>query len=198
MRVSQLNPVPVLPGDDISRLSVAVSRNLAHWQEARLAMERSGLRMSPRGARSRWKSLLFHWAIRAFGLAVRVLGLYHRGVRNARAIELSTVELAWPDLPTAFSGFRILHLSDTHFEALPALGEDVLRLVDGLEVDLIVHTGDFRTLTHGPFERDVEPLGAILAAVKSRDGALAVLGNHDPADIVAELEARRITVLTTS
>ncbi len=196
MPTSPQHPAPAPPGEEAPRSSAAASRNFALWQEARLAMERSGLRMSPRGRRSRWKSLLFHWATRAFGLSVRLLGLYLRGVRNARAIELSTVELAWPDLPAAFAGYHILHVSDTHFEALPALGADVLRLVDGLEVDLIVLTGDFRTLTHGPFERDIEPLGAILAAVKSRDGALAVLGNHDPAAIVAGLEVRGIRVLT--
>ncbi len=181
---------------DAARARKARALNFSAWQETRLAMERSGLRMSPRGPRPRWKSLLFHWATQAFGVCVRWLGLQARGVSNARAIGLSTVELAWPNLPPAFSGYRILQLSDTHFEALPALALDARRLLDGLEVDLIVLTGDFRTLTHGPFERDVEPLGPLLAAVKSRDGVLAVLGNHDPASIVAALEALNITVLT--
>ncbi len=196
MRASPPRALPAQAYENAARAGTARALKFAAWQETRLAMERSGLRMSPRGPRSRWKSLLFHSATQAFGVCVRWLGLERRGVLNARAIELSTVELAWPNLPPAFSGYRILQLSDTHFEALPALALDARRLIDGLEVDLIVLTGDFRTLTHGPFDRDVEPLGPLLAAVKSRDGVLAVLGNHDPASIVAALEALNITVLT--
>ncbi|MFI5020061.1 MAG: metallophosphoesterase [Alphaproteobacteria bacterium] len=188
--------LPAQPRKIAARADTAHALNFAAWQETRLAMERSGIRRSPRGPISRWKLLLFHSATQVFGVCVRWLGLQPRGVLNARAIELSTVELAWPNLPPAFSGYRILQLSDTHFEALPALAGDARRLLDGLEVDLIVLTGDFRTLTHGSFERDVESLGPLLAAVKSRDGVLAVLGNHDPASIVAALEVLNITVLT--
>ncbi|MFI4989018.1 MAG: metallophosphoesterase [Alphaproteobacteria bacterium] len=72
-----------------------------------------------------------------------LLGLYRRGVRNALELHLTTLELSWPSLPPAFDGYRVLHISDTHLAALPALSEALALLLNGLEVDLVVLTGDF-------------------------------------------------------
>jgi predicted MPP superfamily phosphohydrolase len=134
-------------------------------------------------------------AQRVFGMCLRALGLYRRGVLNALDVRLTSLELSWPRLPAPFDGYRILQISDTHFDTLLELGEAACALLDGVEVDLIVLSGDFRGGLAGPFEEAFKPLWPILDVVKARDGCLAVLGNHDSADMIETLESRDIRVL---
>lgn len=77
------------------------------------------------------------------------------------------------------AGLRILHLSDTHFQGRDwrerAKIDRIRRLVAGLEVDLLVHTGDFVHTDTG-----LANVNALLDALPApRLGRYAVLGNHD-------------------
>lgn len=76
-------------------------------------------------------------------------------------------------------GLRILHLSDFHFQGSdwreqPKMRK-VRRLTQGLEYDLLIHTGDFLH-TDGGMANVFELLDAL---PKPRLGAYAVMGNHD-------------------
>ena len=80
-------------------------------------------------------------------------------------------------LPAA--GLRILHLTDSHFQARARREkkkiEKVRRLTAGLEYDILVHTGD---LIHR--DAGMENALALLDVVPPpKLGAFAVLGNHD-------------------
>ncbi|HXU57121.1 MAG TPA: metallophosphoesterase, partial [Verrucomicrobiae bacterium] len=64
---------------------------------------------------------LFHlenWysAPRLIRTTLKATGLYARGRRNADRVLLRENPLSFADLPPAFDGFRILHLSDLHVE----------------------------------------------------------------------------------
>jgi hypothetical protein len=77
------------------------------------------------------------------------------------------------------AGLRVLHLSDTHFQGRDwrerAKIDRIRRLVAGLEVDLLVHTGDFVHTDGG-----LDNVAALLDALPTpRLGRYAVLGNHD-------------------
>lgn len=77
------------------------------------------------------------------------------------------------------SGLRILHLSDSHFRNEPWREEPkierILRLTQGLEYDLLVHTGD---LIH--YDNGLETAFRLLHALpQPRLGSYVVLGNHD-------------------
>jgi len=112
-------------------------------------------------------------------------------------------------LPAIFNDFTIAHLSDFHyhpfFTAKP-IARAVL-LVNQLEPDLIVLTGDFVTvpLLHSSersslhIKTQAEPCSALLAGLNAKWGVVAILGNHDQdsqPDVVTEcLEAQRIKVL---
>src|SRR5207237_6442409 len=112
-------------------------------------------------------------------------------------------------LPAIFNDFTIAHLSDFHyhpfFTAKP-IARAVL-LVNQLEPDLIVLTGDFVTvpLLHSSersslhIKTQAEPCSALLAGLHAKWGVVAILGNHDQdsqPDVVTEcLEAQRIKVL---
>jgi predicted MPP superfamily phosphohydrolase len=76
-------------------------------------------------------------------------------------------------------GLRILHLSDTHFQGRDwrerAKIERIRRLTEGLEYDLLVHTGDFIHYDNG-----LPNLRLLLATLPApRLGGYAVMGNHD-------------------
>lgn len=130
-------------------------------------------------------------------LGLKLTGLWRRGLANGLDIRRRTVALRLPGLPAGFDGYRILQISDLHLDLAPGLGEAIVRAVAGREVDLCVLTGDFRATDSGPFTETeiLAPLAAIRQAVRAADGCLAILGNHDAADMVAPFEHLGLHVL---
>ena len=158
-------------------------------------MERDIYKHSPLGARAkrRWDQFVF--MLRLFDAFLALTKLHDRGMRNALDLRTTRFELTFDRLPKAFNGFRILHLSDIHFDSLPGLTARVLPMVAGEPVDLCVLTGDYLMNVGGPHGHVVPDLAALVDAVRSRHGLVAVLGNHDPADMVPSLESLGIRVL---
>jgi uncharacterized protein len=181
----------VLPPD---HLTADVDGYPSTWLETRLAMERGGIRTTPDGPRLDVPLGLVKITMR---LAFKLCGLWPRGIANGLDICYRTVELSLPRLPRAFDGYRILQISDPHFDAADGLGETIVRTVTGAEVDLCVLTGDFRAAERGPFTETgiLEPLAAIRQGVRAADGFLATLGNHDGADMVAPLRRLGLSIL---
>jgi predicted MPP superfamily phosphohydrolase len=157
------------------------------WATRRRAIAGSRVWISPEGPRSRWRHDLFSRLLDLFGRLLRLTPLHARGLRNALDLRLTELELAPAGLPRAFDGYRILHLSDPHFDILPALAEAAAPLVDGLEVDLLALTGDIHGRARNPLSQSVEPLARLLRGVRVRERRLAVLGNHDPVEMVEAL-----------
>jgi predicted MPP superfamily phosphohydrolase len=162
--------------------------------EVRRAMERRMLRTTPDGPR---RDLPLDYAKAALRLAFKLCGVWQRGLANGLDICYRTVELGLARLPRAFDGYRILHITDPHFDACDGLAEAIVRTVAGAEVDLCVLTGDFRGAERGPFRQTaiLEPLAAIRRNVRAGDGFWATLGNHDAADMVAPLRRLGLSVL---
>ncbi len=165
------------------------------WAERRRLIERRQHDSSPDGTRPHWRSALFTYGVDAFAVAAR-LGRFHaRGLRNALAPRLIELSFAFPDLPPAFDGYRILHLSDTHLDYLPGLVEVTRDMLAAIEVDLLALTGDVHGDYRAPLHHSVEPLAALLEGLKVKGERLAVLGNHDPAELADALERLGLTVL---
>jgi predicted MPP superfamily phosphohydrolase len=127
--------------------------------------------------------------------ALQVTGLYRRGVANALRPVVRHVRLAFPNLPAGLDGFRILHLSDLHIDAIDGLTEIVVQQVSALPVDLCVLTGDYRFEVYGTCEGVYPRMRSIVRAVRARHGILGILGNHDCADIAVELEKMGVRML---
>ena len=98
----------------------------------------------------------------------------HDGVRLPDVVE---VELEFPDLPPAFDGYRIAHLSDLHISAAARADRTagVVRLVKECKPDLIAITGDFVDGTADRRSVDVAPL----ADLRAPDGVVGCTGNHE-------------------
>src|SRR5690606_20504758 len=68
-------------------------------------------------------------------------------------------------------------------------------LLDGVETDLCVLTGDYKYGHYGPPDHVPLHLARALAGVRSRFGFHGILGNHDLAAMVPLLEDIGITML---
>lgn len=174
----------------------AVHRTLRRdWEDRRRLMESQKIHSGPDGFRSPWRGRVVDLGVRMFGLGVRLAGIHSLGRRNALDVRLVTLSLSFPDLPPAFDGYRILQLSDTHLDCLPELSVVATRLLAGVQVDLLALTGDVLGHHRAPIAASTTPLADVLDAVSVNDRRLAVLGNHDPADMAGALEKLGFEVL---
>jgi predicted MPP superfamily phosphohydrolase len=102
------------------------------------------------------------------------------------------------DLPAAFEGYRVAHLSDVHcgsYTPEARVASWVAR-INALEPDLVAVTGDL--ITNG--QAFLEAAARALGGLRGRDGAFVSMGNHDyfgsdGERLVALLEREGLTVL---
>ncbi len=157
------------------------------WAARRRAIERGRHWIGPNGQRPRWRKAISGRILALGGLGLRLIGLHGRGLRNALDVQRVEIEVAVPELPAAFEGFRLLHVSDTHLDILPELAAVARRLLSGVEVDLLVLTGDVHGHHANPMSRSVGLLAEVLRDVRVRGPRLAILGNHDATEMVEAL-----------
>lgn len=124
---------------------------------------------------------------------LKAAGFYWRGHRNSLAVRVNFQELPCPDLPAAFAGFRILHISDTHIDGNPELLDILIRLIEPLKYDVCFITGDFREGTFEDYESPVRRMVELRRHIKT--DVFAILGNHDAIEMVPMLEAGGIRLL---
>ncbi len=152
---------------------------------------------------SRRKFLLAAGVVSASALAFGEEGL----IREPSSAALVRVEMALPRLPSCFDGFTIAQLSDFHYSESFAVTpiRKAIQIVNGLNPDLVVLTGDFVTTSlfskapEPAAAKAAEPCAKLLRELRAPLGSLAVLGNHDvtadPHFVTEALEAQGITVL---
>lgn len=95
---------------------------------------------------------------------------------------LKRVSVKAPDLPPSFENYRIVQISDLHLGSWWGADdlEQAIHEINNVQPDLVVFTGDlvnFRTDEALRF-RDT------LKKLRTKDGVLATLGNHDYGDYV--------------
>ena len=125
--------------------------------------------------------------------ALQVAGLYERARRNADHVLLKRNHPGFGNLPPAFHGFTILHVSDLHVDLSEGAMRHLLEIVGSLRYDVCVLTGDYRGQTYGPIEKAMEGVAALRTSMATP--VYAVLGNHDLIRMVPRLEAMDIRVL---
>ncbi|HEY3379970.1 MAG TPA: metallophosphoesterase [Armatimonadota bacterium] len=120
------------------------------------------------------------------GLGLGILGaaVLWRGYTNTKRLALRTETVIVPDLPAAFDGFRLFHITDMHLRQDSPVGEELLALVTQLDPDLVCLTGDY-AFTALSLD-DVESFFARL----SERPAVGVYGNADyRPDMSSEMRA---------
>jgi uncharacterized protein len=147
------------------------------------------------------KSASAHWAnMQTFSTAITNLlkcaGIDERGRHNCCDYRLERNDVYLPDLPVAFDGYTILHLSDLHADGLIDGGEGIMQILETVPCDLAVVTGDFSFEEAGiHYETCLEALAPIVQAISAQDGIYGVLGNHDLLEMVPGLELMGVQML---
>ena len=83
-----------------------------------------------------------------------------------------------PQVPAAFNGYKIVHISDLHlssFSDSPAFLQRIIDTINAQQPDLICFTGDFV----GFGVEEAIPFTQTLRQLHAKDGIMSVLGNHD-------------------
>jgi predicted MPP superfamily phosphohydrolase len=92
--------------------------------------------------------------------------------------KVKNVEIIFEELPEAFDGYTIVHISDIHARSFEGRENRLQKAVDkinALDSDIIAFTGDL--ISMNPDE--LEDVTDILGDLKAKDGVFSVLGNHD-------------------
>ena len=132
---------------------------------------------------------------KGIAFVLHLTGLYKYGHQNAKDFRLEHITLSFPDLPHAFDGYTILHMSDLHVGTVPGLLERAVLSFRGLTVDLVVMSGDYQTHAT-PAAADVSAqIKPLLNSLVIRDGIIAVLGNHDSHEMPDVLDELNVTTL---
>jgi len=126
---------------------------------------------------------------------LKLIGVFERGLQNANRPVLSQFTFSFRGLPPAFNGFRILHLSDFHFNERPGFVDAMCSVVNGVESDICLLTGDYRFNLSTPRSSARAGIQRFLATIAPRHGTVAILGNNDMSDFVSEFSAMGVSVL---
>jgi len=149
------------------------------WASTRSVLEVDNYKHKRSGQKSKSRWSLFTRILGVFVVALKTIGLYNKGLANIFDIKINRHRLVFKNLPAAFDGFKILHLTDLHLDIAPGIEEAILEQLKKLDFDLCVFTGDYREASSGPYKQILAPLKRIFDKTHGEFKPIAVLGNHD-------------------
>lgn len=134
------------------------------------------------------RSLFLSWM--GLGIGTTLFGTLLYGFSNKYNYQIKKVSLAFENLPKAFKGLKIVHISDIHsgsFQDSKAV-EHGVDLILKENADLILFTGDLVNDRHNEILEYIPVFNQLKAPL----GVYSTLGNHDYGDyVVWETEAAK-------
>jgi predicted MPP superfamily phosphohydrolase len=114
--------------------------------------------------------------------AIPLTAFIYGMVRGAYQYQVKRVTLRFPNLPDAFTGYKILQISDLHTGSFNSTNplEKAVALINKQNADLVFFTGDLVN----NIATEVVPHIPALQKIKSKDGKFSIFGNHDYGDYV--------------
>lgn len=135
------------------------------------------------------RSVFLSWL--GLGLGGTLLGSLLFGFKNKYNYQLKRIKLSYNNLPTAFRGLKIVHISDIHIGSLQnkKAVESGINKVLQQKPDLILFTGDLVNNKAA----EMEGWTNLFSRFRAPMGVFSILGNHDYGDYVAwpSLEAKQ-------
>lgn len=127
------------------------------------------------------RSTFMSWLGVTMGFSLFGTLLY--GFGNKYRFRVVKQKLTFDQLPSAFHGLKILHISDIHcgsFFDQQAISDGV-KMINDQQADIILFTGDLVN----NLADELEPHLPIFSMLKAPLGVYSVLGNHDYGDYVS-------------
>jgi len=112
------------------------------------------------------------------------------GFGNKYRYEVRNHKLHFPNLPEAFRGFRVVHISDIHsgsFTDINSVKKGV-ELIMQQKADVILFTGDLVNQSAD----EMDPYIELFSGLAAPHGVYATLGNHDYGFPLADTEGERL------
>lgn len=164
--LAQIIAVPFILLDDLRRLALWVASFFRQVPPA----AKPGTGIS--------RSVFLSWL--GLGLGGGLFGSLLYGFRNKYNYQVRKVQLAYPQLPEAFKGFRMVHISDIHsgsFNDKAAVLRGV-ELINEQQPDVIFFTGDIVN----DRASELEPFLELFSQLTAPMGVYSTFGNHDYGD----------------
>lgn len=168
--LAQMVSLPFFLIDDIRRLAVWVSRLFTSKSSEVAAVKTANEGIS--------RSVFMSWI--GLGLGGGLFGSLLYGFKNKYNYQVRKLSLQFPNLPQAFKGFKLAHISDIHSGSFMDK-EAVLRgvnLVNEQQADIIVFTGDLVN----DRASEMEPFMDVFSRLNAPMGVFSTFGNHDYGD----------------
>jgi uncharacterized protein len=127
------------------------------------------------------RSAFLNWL--GLGIGTGLFGTLLYGFTNKYNYQLTHVPLQFDNLPNAFRGLKIIHISDIHagsFSDQAAVQRGIDKIL-GVKPDLILFTGDLVN----DRATEVAEYRELFSQLKAPLGVYSTLGNHDYGDYVA-------------
>ncbi|HMO32039.1 MAG TPA: metallophosphoesterase [Lacibacter sp.] len=121
------------------------------------------------------RSVFLSWVGIATGGGLFGTLLY--GFSNKYRYHLQRIALQFPNLPPAFRGFKIIHISDIHSGSFTdkAAVQKGIDKINAQEPDVILFTGDLVNYSAEEMREYMD----VFRGLRARHGVYATLGNHD-------------------
>lgn len=127
------------------------------------------------------RSTFLSWV--GLGLGGTLFGTLLYGFSNKYNYQVKKLVLSFPNLPKAFNGFTLVHISDVHsgsFQNKEAVGKGI-DLILAQQADMILFTGDLVN----DRASEMDEYKSVFGRLKAPLGVYSTLGNHDYGDYVA-------------
>ena len=124
------------------------------------------------------RSVFMSWL--GLGIGSGLFGTLLYGFGNKYKYKLEKVKLHFENLPLAFKGLKIIHISDIHSGSLQdkqAVEKGVHKIMQQ-KPDLILFTGD---LVNNEAD-EMDELASVFSTLNAPMGVFSILGNHDYGD----------------
>jgi len=124
------------------------------------------------------RSTFLSWL--GLGVGGSIFGTLLYGFKNQYNYQVRNVKLAFNNLPAAFRGLKIAHISDIHSGSFMDKAEVLkgIETINNLSPDVILFTGDLvNDRAH-----EMEPYTGIFSQLSAPMGVYSTLGNHDYGD----------------
>ncbi len=156
--------------DDIRRVLLWTMQKLFSVTGAQYMPEENGIS----------RSVFLSWL--GLGLGSSLFGTLLFGFSNKYNYQIKKLKLSFSNLPNAFIGFKIIHISDIHsgsFNDTKAVQHGV-DLILQQQADIILFTGDLVNDRHDEMNEYI----SIFKQLKAPYGVFSTLGNHDYGDYI--------------